>query len=161
MLFSLFRNALVLFCIFCIQFDSAHATDVEFYADGQSEVSLCGVIRHELRWGPPGFGETPQKDSRFTAWFVSFENPLQFRYVGERSEEQKQYLSEIQLSLDPTSIHKRDLLQLTGQWVAVTGRLWSATSQGDVTPVVLALNQVSSIKLSNRVNVCQKLHHAN
>ena len=131
-----------------------HAAERELRADGQSEVSLCGILRHELRWGPPGFGENPKEDTKFTVWFISFKKPRSFSYVGEHHTEHKESLSEIQLSPDLQNIRKVVLMQLTGKHVVVKGKLWPATSEGDITAVVLALAQQSNIKVSHTPSDC-------
>lgn len=136
-------NVLIALCglygIIC----QAHANDSEELSIGRSEpVEICGVLHHETRWEPPNFGESPKPDSRFAVWIVSLRKSVGVRYGSKIGKEGREEVSEIQLSIDPSKFRRRDLQQLDRKKVQASGKLWAAISQGDVTPVVLALTKI-------------------
>lgn len=112
-------------------------------SNGQT-IEFSGILHQEIRWGPPNFGENPQTDSQFTVWIVSVSNPIVVQGGVEIGGKSQSSVSEIQLSIDPTTFRADSLQPLVGKLIVATGRLWAGTSQGDVTPVVLGVENVAS-----------------
>ncbi len=108
--------------------------------DGQT-VELSGILHQQVQWGPPNFGENPQTDKKFTAWIITMTPPLPVQ-SGANIDASPLAVSKLQLSIDPTSFRIDTLPALDGKMVIATGKLWNATSQGDVTPVVLSVKVV-------------------
>lgn len=148
----LLRNTFIALCALYGIICHAHPNGPEELSTGGTEpVEICGVLRHETRWGPPNFGENPKTDSRFTVWIVSLRKSVSVRSGSEIGKEGREDVSEIQLSIDRSKFKRKDLQQLDSKQVQASGKLWTATSQGDVTPVVLALTK---IKTASKSGVC-------
>jgi len=95
-------------------------------------------------WGPPNFGEHPRTDSKFTAWIVSVGKPVPVQAGVQFAGKSQASVSEIQLSIDPTTFHSKVLRPLDGKMVVATGKFWQASTPGDVTPVVLSVETLAA-----------------
>ncbi len=110
-------------------------------ANGET-IKFSGVLRHEERWGPPNFGENPGTDSKFIVWIVDLGKPITILGGAQIGGKSQASVSEIQLNIDPMKFRDEKLQPLDGKMVIAAGKLWRAKSQGDVTPVVVALRTV-------------------
>ena len=111
--------------------------------DGQSVV-IVGKLKKEVHWGPPSFGESPNTDSKFTAWIIE-KMQSYVRNTGKP-------IRRMQIQASGKSAR---LTPLDGKVVVAQGKLWSATSQGDVTPVILVATKVEEYKGTLSAS-CQK-----
>jgi len=141
-------SLIVAACCSVIQSSATPAVSVSLVADAGLQTEICGILRRELRWGPPNFGEKPESDSKFDAWIVNLEKPVQVDLGAELGKRHVEMLSHIQVTL-PTA-QQPVLDSLEGTEVFATGRLWTATSQGDVTPAVLAVTKIERADSSCR-----------
>jgi hypothetical protein len=111
-------------------------------ANGET-VELSGLFHSDVIWGPPNFGEDPQNDSQFVAWFIALSEPLVVQGGVEDGGQYYSSVSEIKLSSDFTQYKEKLLEPLLGKLVAVTGKLWRGNVEGDVTPIVIAAKTVT------------------
>lgn len=146
----------LIFASLCVSAVGAYGGDAVL-ATGAAQTTICGVLRDETRWGPPGFGEHPKTDSKFTVWIVSLRKPVVVDFgkdIGQSAQRTK--LGEIELSIDPSNqVLNLYLEQLDHNIVVAFGRLWTGTSQGDVTPVVLELLDLRRIKAGSHGTACR------
>jgi hypothetical protein len=110
----------------------------------KATVELSGVLHRQVRWGPPNFGESPATDSKFTVWVVSLSKPVRISGAARSGAIFRSPIPGIQFSVDPTTFDWKVLEALDGKMVVATGMLWSATSQGDVMPVVMAIKTLAA-----------------
>lgn len=120
---------------------AANANEVDLATGTVAEI--CGILRHETRWGPPNFGENKKTDSKFIVWIVSMQKSVNISAGKETGKPTVERLSEIQLSIPVSKYPIQRLQRLDGKIVRASGTLWTATSQGDVTSVVMALSEIS------------------
>ena len=78
--------------------------------DNEEVVSLVGRLHKESHWGPPGFGEDPKADSKFTAWVLVLDKPIQFHLGNESSQPRDVNIDKIQIQpvadLPPPTLKK-------------------------------------------------------
>ena len=113
-------------------------------ADQAAPVSLCGSLKRETRWGPPGFGETPKVDAKRLVWFVELRRPTVFRHKGDNGKNVEETLKAVQISL-ASNAFDHQLHRSQGRPVVITGPVWSASSEGDMTPVVIEMAAIASM----------------
>jgi hypothetical protein len=123
------------------------ATKVIIVADTGNASRLCGRIKQEVRWGPPGFGETPKRDARRLAWIVKLQRSATFRHKSDAGKPIDEAISRVQISV-PSSESRLAVRRMTGRAVMLEGPVWSASSEGDVTPVVIQMASVSKLTRS-------------
>jgi hypothetical protein len=111
-------------------------------ADTGTTVRLCGRIRQEVRWGPPGFGETPKIDAKRSVLLLGLTRSATFRHKTDSGQTVDERISKLQISV-PSSAAGLAARRQSGKAVAVEGPVWSASSEGDVTPVVMQLASVA------------------
>ena len=105
-------------------------------------IQISGLLRSELHWGPPNFGEEPSTDSRFVAWVVQLDKPVPVRGKVNVSGKNVANILEFGISVDLGSSARDELRVLDGQMALITGKLWAATTQGDVRPGVINATSV-------------------
>lgn len=116
-------------------------------ADQSVETELHGILRSKVIWGPPNFGETPNSDRKEIVWYIILEEPINFRYEKDR-EIVSGYLKEIRIYFQPVD-GSYDLNKYVNLSVKLTGDVWSSSSEGDVTPVVMHVKNME--KLGSRL----------
>ncbi len=149
MRFKLHTAVFVLLGLFGAAPQTTFAKDAQavIVADNGDAIRLCGRIRQEMRWGPPGFGETPKLDAKRSVFILRLQRPAAFRHKSDAGQPVDQVLSKVQISL-PSSESRLAVRRMTGRAVVLEGPVWSASSEGDVTPVVLQMTSVSKIDRS-------------
>ncbi len=128
----------------------ARATKALIVADTGASVRLCARIRQELRTGPPGFGETPKLDAKRSALVVRLKQPATFRHKTDAGTTVDAKASKVQISV-ASSDSRLALRRMTGRLVMVEGPVWTASSEGDVTPVAM---QMASVSKRDRLTTC-------
>ena len=99
-------------------------------------VSIPGVLTRRMVWGPPNYGETPKRDTRYAIWVLKLD-----------------FLTPVMVDAEtggPTSVVKMRTMQVTGsqaslhgyddflnRHVIVTGTLWTAVGPLQRTPATL------------------------
>jgi hypothetical protein len=106
-----------------------------------SLVTLTGTIIRESELGPPGFGEHPATDTRFTAWILE----LDYRVPIAAAEAAPPFavpktITRIQLRGGTTGNERYD--DFVNRHVSVRGTLSSWIAPSDVTPIVIQPAQV-------------------
>jgi hypothetical protein len=123
---------------------------------GMAQTTICGTLHRGTFWGPPGFGENPKTDSTFTVWLLSLREPIIVNFgqdTGEDSERKE--VSEIQLIVPTTRALHKNLEQLNRALIVASGRLWTGTAPGEVTPVILQVLDPRTIKAARGGTACR------
>lgn len=111
-------------------------------ADDSKLVTVSGTVTRETHWGPPGFGENPATDSRFSIWVLrlDFRLPIMIQDYPERGSATQIEATRMRVYGGPGG----DLPygEFLNRHVSVDGRLWSASAPADVTPVVIEGDQI-------------------
>jgi hypothetical protein len=113
-------SVFVLVCSACIRNREALPK-----VDSGSEACLIGTVEKKFYPGPPNFGESPT-DSKMPIWILTLSAPEHFS-TGD---------SLISLRISNLSGADTDIAKFAGVRVIAKGKLSSATTPGDVTPVV-------------------------
>lgn len=103
--------------------------------DTNMEVVVEGRLRREEHRGAPNYGETPDKDVKFVAWILDVSNPVS--RVGRGG-------AVLHIQVHGPRL-KKAMARLDGQFIRAAGRLWSATTPGDVTPMILAASSIEQV----------------
>lgn len=101
---------------------------------------ICGVLSEKSYWGPPNFGENPSSDSKWSAWILNLDGPVEIKNSDILKTDQVT-LTEIQIE-PVTSAQRKALRNFDKKRVEVSGQFWSAATPGDVTPVILMLEKI-------------------
>lgn len=122
---------------------SHHARGQELATGSQEDVRICGVVHRKSFWGPPNFREEKANDSKWTAWILGLNSPIQIATGSELQREGEATVNEIQLE-SLSDVQKKALGRFNKKRVVVSGRLWTASSQGDITPVIMTVTNVDA-----------------
>ena len=93
-------------------------------------VHVCGVSSKSMEWGPPNFGEIPKTDSKFEVWKLAVDSPGLL--ISENEVDTR--VSTIQLFVDRFDKDTSNIRLVSGQHICADGKVWAASSQGDVLP---------------------------
>jgi hypothetical protein len=97
-------------------------------------VRLHGLVKYEMSYGPPGYGDTPQQDVKIQVPLLVLQKPISVN------------ASDVFLSAaDQTEIQietSKDLRAMSGRCVEVSGTLRGGVTATDITPVVLILETI-------------------
>lgn len=93
-------------------------------------VELKGVMKEEMSYGPPGWGEDTAHDERIHQWILYLNTPL--TCVINANTESTNWNKKVQLA--PANYKERELI---GNVVTVTGKLFLAWNGYHSTPVLL------------------------
>ncbi len=104
-------------------------------ADTMQTVTLSGRLRQQREWGPPNFGENPKTDSTYMAWILELDRPvLIHEHHDDGTPRDDVTLKRIQLhELASAGSWKA----MVGKAVLASGKMWTASTGGDVTAVTL------------------------
>src|SRR5205814_765460 len=108
-------------------------------------VILTGVVTNRLTWGPPGFGENPAKDTRWTAWFLKLDSPVSVFLLNEHdlpAGETKEREVQIRGVLERNGGYR----QFLNRHVAVQGRFWRGGAPSDIDRVTVDMTEVHAVK---------------
>jgi hypothetical protein len=128
----------------------ANAGKAVIVADTGAPVRLCGRFRQEVRWGLPGFGETPRIDAKRSVLLLGLARSAAFRHKTDSGKTVDERISKLQISA-PSSEAGLAVRRQSGKAVVVEGPVGSASSEGDVTPVVM---QLASVAKSTHSTLC-------
>jgi hypothetical protein len=112
-------------------------------------VALEGTIKSRRVWGPPGFGETPKRDSRTTIYVLKLKKPrtaAELPLDMRSNREPARKYSEVQLFCDPVKFARCEaaVRSSVGREVTVSGRVDFAVEPTDyvsITMEVLAIQR--------------------
>lgn len=97
------------------------------------KVTLTGVIKKELFYGPPNFGEDKQTDEKLLYWILYPDTPL--TCVADVDDTADRWNKQIQLIISHDDYQTKKSLLNTR--VSVTGEIMLAQTGYHVTPVLL------------------------
>lgn len=96
-------------------------------------IVLSGVMKEELFYGPPNWGEDKEHDEKLLYWILHLNSPL--KYVVDANTEQKDWGSNVQLIVSGDDYKtKRNLLN---HHVTVDGKVMLAVTGYHMTSVLL------------------------
>jgi hypothetical protein len=109
--------------------------------DAPPVLMLTGNLKSETRWGPPGFGETPEKDSRVVIFVLKLRPSRTAKQLSlpEDGEEGEKKFSEIQLRCDSTAFPSCEaaLKKSVGHRITVGGEAEPGGAPTDYLPVTM------------------------
>lgn len=139
-------NVIAVFCmlfVYPIDSVSKDASKIEYVSCdssptfGTDQVELSGVLFSEDHWGPPTFGESPESDKKFTAWFVKLDKTIHVKYENEEKMTERVETDVVQIYLLDSDIGDKALRSLNKMHVMVKGKLANIISPSDVGRVIL------------------------
>lgn len=96
-------------------------------------VSFSGVLKKEMFYGPPGWGENPETDEKVYDWFLYPDKPLTC-VTGAETRDSPNWNKSMQIDLiDSDKIDSRYL----NHHVTIDGRIELAATANDNSPVLL------------------------
>lgn len=106
------------------------------------KIVLTGVIKEELFYGPPNWGEDREHDEKLLYWILHLNSPL--KCVVDANTEQKGWGSKVQLIVSGDNYkNKRNLLN---HHVTVNGKIMLAVTGYHMTSVLLNDTSFESTK---------------
>ncbi|MFV9687087.1 DUF4431 domain-containing protein [Pantoea sp. ARC607] len=106
------------------------------------KIVLTGVIKEELFYGPPNWGEDREHDEKLLYWILHLNSPL--KCVVDANTEQKGWGSKVQLIVSGDNYkNKRNLLN---HHVTVNGKVMLAVTGYHMTSVLLNDTSFESTK---------------
>lgn len=96
-------------------------------------ITLTGVLKKELVYGPPNWGEDPEHDEKLYYWFIYPDKPLEC--VTDANHVDTDWNKSMQLDLSDNDYNKYE--HYLNHRVAINGSLRLATIGNDNTPVLL------------------------
>ena len=96
-------------------------------------ITLIGVLKKELIYGPPNWGEDPEHDEKLYYWFIYPDKPLEC--VTDASHVDADWNKSMQLDLSDNDYNKYE--HYLNHRVAINGSLRLAVIGNDNTPVLL------------------------
>jgi hypothetical protein len=106
-------------------------------------VTLEGLLSTKLFYGPPNYGETPQQDSKESAYLLSLEKPICTDRDPNSAglNEAETGVTVVQLVANTAEL-RQALQSALGRKVLVNGTLFHAHTGHHHTPVLLTLKRV-------------------
>jgi hypothetical protein len=101
-------------------------------SNGRDIIRTSGVLHKEIHWGPPNFGENPNTDSKFTAWVLHIDLPFKVKNNSIDKQKNEIVVKDIQLETSNV-ITSNKIAEFENKHIIVEGRLWTASTPGDVT----------------------------
>jgi len=130
------------FCISVFLLINAATAWSRPYPIGKS-VQICGTLVRETEPGPPDFSPSDAQHA-WSAWLLVFDKQVEVVTNTGTDESGSTKLSRIQVETSDLE-HTNGLAAFEGRLVTVSGKLWTASAQGDVTRVVIASFRVRNV----------------
>lgn len=111
-------------------------------AEDSRVVTLTGTIVRETHWGPPGFGENPATDSRFSVWVLKLDFRVPVTVQDYPQLGQATRMEATRMRIIPGLNGNLPSEEFLNRHVAVDGTLWSASAPADVTPIIMQATQI-------------------
>lgn len=117
------------------------SSETQIYSYEPAMIELNGTLTTKQIFGPPNYGETPEKDARETVYILKLDTPIAVRRDpnSELNLESFSNIVAIQVALRPGVNLKRELIN---GHVTVTGSLFQGVTGHHVTNVVLNATSV-------------------
>lgn len=106
-------------------------------------VQLMGRLVSEERFGPPGYGETPDRDARVEIYVLALDQPRDICPETDPSR-RREWLVDVDRIQVTGPRSATELKRYVGARVAVTGILDRAVWGGDFTPVVMRASHIAA-----------------
>jgi hypothetical protein len=121
-----------------------------FYEPTESAIS--GTIKLETFFGPPGYGENPQTDSKHDYFILHLDNPINVISESEEIEEgdynyTRNNISKIQLT--PAFGSDITFTKYENKFVRLTGTFFGAFSGHHNTEVIMQVNKIEEMPSHN------------
>ena len=113
-------------------------------------VALRGVVRREIRLGPPGYGETPATDRRDTIAVLILPAPISLCADSALHAPGEPPVRDKRVALRTVP---REILSLEGETVIVYGLLGEATFAWEYGPLVMRVDSVPAARVPARGRV--------
>lgn len=117
-----------------------------------AQVSLVGRLRSEEKWGPPGYGETPDQDRRVTIYVLELDRPevVCADPALEQNSRGESRVSRLQVTgrVDPEKLEASVGRRLT-VWGALVHQAWGS----DYTPVLIRVDSIPELRISRMPEV--------
>ena len=123
----------VLRIVFLFLFFVSFLSSAECIKEGD-KVELTGIVKKELFYGPPNFGEDKESDEKLSYFILHLDKAL--TCVTDASQYRKDWGSKIQLILDENDYKKYVVYQ--NKHMTITGRIMLQQNGYHVTPVLLS-----------------------
>lgn len=107
---------------------------------GGSPVTLSGKVKLQTFFGPPGYGEKPDSDSRETQAILLLEKPICVEANPKDYEEAEQNQREVTL----VPLGKENLKDYEGNQIMVQGTLYHAFNGHHHTPVLIEIKHIEN-----------------
>jgi len=115
-------------------------------ADARKAIVLSGKLPSQVKWGPPGFGETGDRDQRLTIFVLELRSARSARDLSlpEATGKARQY-SEVQLKCDRAAVSECEklLAHSVGHPVTIPGKTEYAVYPTDFLPVVMTVSRIT------------------
>jgi hypothetical protein len=132
----------ILVGLFAIMIWGRAATAGETYPYWPAVVKLTGTLIFERRFGPPGYGNTPDKDEKLEAPFLFLDAPIT---VVAAQNDPNEYETETDVTQVQISMPAEDLKKYLYQSVTVEGRLSERRWSHDFASVFIDVENLSKI----------------
>lgn len=103
-------------------------------------VTLTGKVKLQTFFGPPGYGENPNSDSRETQAILLLEKPICVESNPKDYEETEQNQREVTL----VPLGKENLKVYEGKQIMVQGTLYHAFNGHHHTPVLIGIRRIEN-----------------
>lgn len=122
------------FFLFLLFFFSVSAVSaVSACLDEGDEITLTGILKKEIIYGPPGWGEHPQSDEKITYWFIYPDKaPGCFNAMDD---DIRHYSKKLQIIMVDNEYN--EYRKLLGKDVELKGKVIFASSPYHSTPVLI------------------------
>ena len=97
------------------------------------QAKACGLLTREKHYGPPNFGETPKKDSTFSAWVLRTTEPVRVIVPGHPAHATS--TKRIQLYFN----RQKDGRAWQDKHLCVSGESAEAITPSDIAPVNITI----------------------
>jgi hypothetical protein len=136
----IFSSTLIFFFSLSCYGDSPDVAKGAWYSYEPSVVNLAGVLVEKWVYGPPGYGETPQKDKKIKIIFFELTNPINLKAdpADLRDADDRTSVTEIQIN---TSDSMTRLKKFLNKKVTLRGTLYEATSSAEFTSVLMLVTK--------------------
>lgn len=126
--------------------EAAPAANQQDYGFEPSVSVISGKIRIESFFGPPGYGESPETDSREDSYILVLDNPINVVAKGQDTEDNEFNTTTLNISkIQLTSTHDVKLTNYKNKAVKLTGTFFGAHTGHHHTDVLLDVEKAEEL----------------
>ncbi|WP_105273437.1 DUF4431 domain-containing protein [Escherichia sp. MOD1-EC7003] len=136
------KRSVFLFLLFFFSVSAVSAVSAACLDEGD-EIMLTGILKKEIIYGPPGWGEHPQSDEKITYWFIYPDKvPGCFNALDD---DIRHYSKKLQIIMVDNQYN--EYRKLLGKDVELKGKVIFASSPYHSTPVLIFnVSNVEAVK---------------